>query len=42
MNTLDDADAQLRAVATFFDELADRHERLPPPAANQAQLHQRA
>ena len=38
MNTLDDAAAQLRAVTTFFDHLADRHERLPaaaPVAANQ-------
>jgi tRNA-dihydrouridine synthase B len=32
MNTLDSADAQARAVATFFDELADRHALLP--AAN--------
>jgi tRNA-dihydrouridine synthase B len=32
MNTLDDATAQQRAVATFFDELADRHPVLP--AAN--------
>jgi tRNA-dihydrouridine synthase B len=32
MNTLETADAQLRAVATFFDELADRHTTLP--AAN--------
>ena len=42
MNTLDDAQAQLRAVATFFDELADAHERLPLPAANQDRLAQRA
>ncbi len=35
MNTLDDAAAQHRAVATFFDELADAHPLLPPhPAAN--------
>ncbi len=38
MNTLDDAAAQLRAVALFFDELADRHPLLPaaaePAAAN--------
>ena len=34
MNSLDDAQAQLRAVATFFDELADRHPVLP--AANDA------
>jgi tRNA-dihydrouridine synthase B len=36
MNTLDDAQAQLRAVNTFFDELADRHAVLP--AANQERL----
>ena len=35
MNTLDDATAQHRAVADFFDELADRHTLLPAvPAAN--------
>jgi tRNA-dihydrouridine synthase B len=35
MNTLDDATAQHRAVADFFDELADRHALLPAaPAAN--------
>jgi tRNA-dihydrouridine synthase B len=34
MNTLDSAEAQLRAVATFFDELAEAHPRLP--AANDA------
>ncbi|MFY9511713.1 MAG: tRNA-dihydrouridine synthase, partial [Rubrivivax sp.] len=39
MNTLDDATAQHRAVALFFDELAERHPLLPqapnlPPAAN--------
>jgi tRNA-dihydrouridine synthase B len=34
MNTLETADAQLRAVATFFDELAAAHPRLP--AANDA------
>lgn len=33
MNTLDDADAQWHAVTRFFDHLADRHERLPVPAA---------
>ncbi|MBQ0944247.1 tRNA dihydrouridine synthase DusB [Ideonella sp. 4Y16] len=42
MNTLDDADAQLRAVSTFFDALADTHERLPLPAANQSLLRERA
>ncbi len=36
MNQLDDAQAQLRAVATFFDELAEQHRLLPAavPAAN--------
>jgi len=36
MNQLDDAQAQLRAVAGFFDELADQHRLLPAalPAAN--------
>ncbi|MGM9491017.1 tRNA dihydrouridine synthase DusB [Ideonella sp. YS5] len=41
MNTLDDAAAQLRAVTTFFDHLADHHERLPvdrPVAANQDRI----
>ncbi|HSI56224.1 MAG TPA: tRNA dihydrouridine synthase DusB, partial [Ideonella sp.] len=44
MNTLDDCDAQLRAVATFFDHLADRHTTLPAAdavaldAANQDQI----
>jgi len=33
MNTLDNADAQLRAVASFFDELAALHPQLP--AANE-------
>ncbi|MBN8488444.1 MAG: tRNA dihydrouridine synthase DusB [Burkholderiales bacterium] len=42
MNTLDDADAQLRAVSTFFDDLAEAHERLPLPAANQSRLRARA
>ncbi len=32
MNTLDDAQAQLRAVTMFFDELADAHPLLPQPA----------
>jgi tRNA-dihydrouridine synthase B len=36
MNTLETADAQLRAVASFFDELALAHPRLP--AANDALL----
>jgi len=34
MNTLDRCDAQLAAVATFFDELGERHARLPIGAAN--------
>jgi tRNA-dihydrouridine synthase B len=41
MNTLDDAAAQWRAVTTFFDHLADNHERLPvaqSPAANQDRI----
>ena len=36
MNTLDDAAAQLRAVTTFFDELADAHVLLPAPVASAA------
>jgi tRNA-dihydrouridine synthase B len=40
MNTLESADAQLRAVSTFFDELAQSHPLLP--AANDAQLALRA
>ncbi len=36
MNTLDDAAAQLRAVTTFFDQLADTHERLPVSVATAA------
>jgi hypothetical protein len=32
MNTLETTEAQLRAVATFFDELAEQHPVLP--AAN--------
>ena len=38
MNTLDDGAAQLRAVATFFDTLAERHVLLPEPAANDARV----
>lgn len=40
MNTLDTAEAQVAAVTTFFDELADRHPRLPAtaPAANDDRL----
>jgi len=41
MNTLDSSDAQLRAVSTFFDALADRHPLLPE-AANEAILACRA
>jgi tRNA-dihydrouridine synthase B len=33
MNTLDSSDAQLRAVGTFFDTLAETHVLLPEPAA---------
>ena len=33
MNTLERCDAQLAAVATFFDELGQRHARLPGPRA---------
>ena len=42
MNTLDDVDAQLRAVAAFFDELAQTHPRLPQAAANDASALLRA
>jgi tRNA-dihydrouridine synthase B len=38
MNTLDDTASQLRAVATFFDALADTHPQLPQRAANDASL----
>jgi tRNA-dihydrouridine synthase B len=40
MNTLDESAAQLRAVSTFFDALADAHPLLP--AANEPLLAQRA
>ena len=40
MNTLDEGAAQLRAVSTFFDELAAAHPLLP--AANEPLLAQRA
>ena len=36
MNTLDDIDAQLGAVAAFFDELARSHPRLPQAANDDA------
>ncbi len=44
MNTLDDCEAQLRAVTTFFEALADTHRLLPslPPAANQDTLARQA
>ncbi|NDY92301.1 tRNA dihydrouridine synthase DusB [Ideonella livida] len=46
MNTLETADAQHRAVATFFDQLADAHPLLPQPviapAANQDQIARHA
>ena len=40
MNTLDSCAAQVRAVATFFDELAEQHPLLPAhaTAANDAAL----
>jgi tRNA-dihydrouridine synthase B len=39
MNTLDSCAAQVRAVATFFDELAEQHVRLPlRDAANESAL----
>jgi tRNA-dihydrouridine synthase B len=40
MNTLDDGAAQLRAVTTFFDELAAVHPRLP--AANDTRAREQA
>jgi tRNA-dihydrouridine synthase B len=45
MNSLATADAQLRAVTTFFEQLADAHELLPATpgaAANQARMAQQA
>ena len=33
MNTLESAEAQVRAVASFFDDLAEQHVLLPPAAA---------
>jgi tRNA-dihydrouridine synthase B len=39
MNALADAPAQLRAVTTFFDHLADHHERLPVVPAVAANPH---
>ncbi len=38
MNTLDSSEAQLRAVTTFFDTLAERHVLLPEGAANEDNL----
>jgi tRNA-dihydrouridine synthase B len=38
MNTLDTCAAQVEAMATFFDELAERHVRLPQRAANDCEL----
>jgi tRNA-dihydrouridine synthase B len=35
MNTIEDGEAQLRAVADWFDALADRHDRLPAAAADE-------
>jgi tRNA-dihydrouridine synthase B len=37
MNTLQSSAAQLQAMAQFFDQLADAHERLPEPALAEAQ-----
>jgi tRNA-dihydrouridine synthase B len=37
MNTLLSSAAQLQAMAQFFDQLADAHERLPEPALAEAQ-----
>jgi tRNA-dihydrouridine synthase B len=45
MNTLDSCDAQVRALSTFFDELAASHPQLPEaatPAANDATAKLRA
>ena len=45
MNTLTTCDAQVRAVALWFDELAEHHERLPATssaAANEDQLQKKA
>ncbi len=39
MNTLESTAAQLRAVQTFFDELADQHPLLPSQAAANEPLH---
>jgi tRNA-dihydrouridine synthase B len=38
MNRLDEVDAQVAAVAGFFDDLAQRHALLPLPAANDDRL----
>ena len=38
MNSLESIDAQVRAVASFFDALAQAHVMLPQPAANDDQL----
>ncbi len=38
MNTLDRIDAQVAAVSTFFDELAQTHVHLPQPAAHDDRL----
>ena len=41
MNTLDTCAAQVEAVSTFFDQLAEQHRLLPEaPAANDGQLRQ--
>ena len=38
MNTLEDSAVQHRAVAAFFDDLAQRHERLPEPVLSEEPL----
>jgi tRNA-dihydrouridine synthase B len=38
MNMLGDTASQVRAVATFFDKLADLHPQLPQAAANDATI----
>ena len=40
MNTLDDCALQLRAVADYFDRLADRTDRMPPRGADEDLLWQ--
>jgi tRNA-dihydrouridine synthase B len=44
MNVLETCEEQVRAVADWFDELADAHRRLPLPraAANDDRIEQQA